>query len=139
MLFAVAALTVLLVDVNAQLQECHLSPTVQEVYEQFLLKANPGLIWNDAMSSQALRELEEPGSVLRPGAPYIHFGAERTFEDKEKPFSIPKKTRYTLFKMVKFWRKIHGLSEGVNYGCNGVYTSENSKDKMKVLCLFQNY
>ncbi|KAK6025740.1 hypothetical protein OSTOST_08353 [Ostertagia ostertagi] len=123
MLFAVAALPSLLVNCNSvSFQECNLGPPVREVYEQFLLKANPGLIWNDAMSSQALRELERPGSVLRPGAPYIHFGAER----------------FVCVMARSVFHKIHGLGEGVNYGCNGVYTTENSQD-MKVLCLFQNY
>ncbi|PIO75348.1 hypothetical protein TELCIR_02612 [Teladorsagia circumcincta] len=52
---------------------------------------------------------------------------------------MTEKVLKTLYRMVRYWRKIHDLSERAYYGCNGVYKTEGNADKMQILCLFQNH
>ncbi|KAK6022997.1 hypothetical protein OSTOST_11283 [Ostertagia ostertagi] len=75
------------------------------------------------MSNQALDEVLVPGSVMKPGAPYLAINGTRTFEKDDKR-SIEEKVSKTLGRFLKHYGQIRRLSEGVNFGCNGVMSTE---------------
>ncbi|PIO75347.1 hypothetical protein TELCIR_02611 [Teladorsagia circumcincta] len=98
---------------SVSVQECHLKPSLRDVYEQFLRKANPDLIWHDTMSSHALQEIEKPGTFVKKGSHYVKYGATRVFE-KGSQLPMEKKVLQTLYKMVKYWRKVGHLNNGLH-------------------------
>ncbi|PIO75349.1 hypothetical protein TELCIR_02613 [Teladorsagia circumcincta] len=75
MLFAVATLFFLLVNVNAQFQECQLAAELQKVIVDYFKHAYPvpNLIWNENLSGLSLAEIYHPGNAN--GLPYIKYSA----------------------------------------------------------------
>ncbi|KAK6022998.1 hypothetical protein OSTOST_11284 [Ostertagia ostertagi] len=105
MLLLLAILPLLQISVDAQVQECHLENSLRKLYEKFMHNANPGLIWNDFMSNQALDEVLVPGSVMKPGAPYLAINGTRTFEKDDK-MSLEEKVSKTLGRFLKHYSQV---------------------------------
>ncbi|KAK5974010.1 hypothetical protein GCK32_017422 [Trichostrongylus colubriformis] len=139
MLFAIAVLSVLLVNAGAQQQECILAEWLQELYTKFFYDSNQNLIWNKHMSQHALEEVEEPGKYSKEGSPYLMLKSKRPFS-KTDNLRLDQKVRKTIgsYSFLRHAKDLRRLAEGANFGCNGKETEEGDKEYMHIVCFFRN-
>ncbi|KAK5984406.1 hypothetical protein GCK32_005269 [Trichostrongylus colubriformis] len=139
MLFAIAVLSVLLVDAGAQQQECHLSEWLVQLYTKFFYDSNQDLIWNKFMSDHALEEIEQPGKYSKKGSPYLMLKSKRPFPKTEN-LTLQQKVRKTIgsYSFLRHSKELRNLAEGANFGCNGKETTEGNKEYMHIVCFFRN-
>ncbi|KAK5967746.1 hypothetical protein GCK32_011442 [Trichostrongylus colubriformis] len=164
MLFAPAVLSVLLVIVEAQEQdciargtrvECHLSKWLKELYVDFFKKykqripTDPQtLIWNETMSDLAQREAKVRGSIVKKDQPFFDNGTPYIMLQNAKAFfksdhlSVKEKVNKTISSNTFIgwadYGKVNRLSYGTQFGCNGYGGFERlDKEYMNVVCFFE--
>ncbi|PIO77845.1 hypothetical protein TELCIR_00024 [Teladorsagia circumcincta] len=137
MLFVTALLFLIL---GTQAQNCpKLEAAVQNVYVNFLTIYNQNLIWSDSISYMALKELKEPGSVMKDCLPYVEIKGTWTFS-KYNIGTMEQKIQQTLAfgGFASKWQLVYNLGNGAKFGCNSVYVEGQTRNTVTVLCLFQN-
>ncbi|WKY13701.1 hypothetical protein Q1695_004493 [Nippostrongylus brasiliensis] len=140
MMYALAVLLLIAINIHGQKEECTLAPELIKVYEDFHHERYPTgryvtVKFKNDVYEKAKEELNEPGK----------YSNDRTYKSIRRSMSLPnddtpieKQVENVLRK--KFVLKVHQLKlvHPTKFGCTGKFKdAKNNEHTLEIVCLYE--